>query len=76
MSELHEDIPADRILVMGRTTGFRIGNTIPQQYRLARKSTGELILQGAYFWNDGTSFGHEWREIPTVYLDEEGNEKP
>jgi hypothetical protein len=76
MSELREEMTGIPPLMMGRAIGACMENTIPQRYRLARKSTGELILQGAYFWNDGTSFGHEWRDIPTVYLDEEGNEKP
>lgn len=38
-------------------------------YRLARRK-GELILQGAYRWQQGSMSGFEWRDIPIVDLDE------
>ena len=38
----------------------------PDLYRLARKRNGEIILQGAYFWQEGNEYGHEWREIPMI----------
>lgn len=46
----------------------RIEKTAPDGYRLARKQSGELVLQGAYMWTQGRDYGHEWRDIPTVDL--------
>jgi len=41
----------------------------PEQYRLAKKPDGTLVLQGAcYRWKDG-KLGHDWRDIPTVELE-------
>lgn len=42
-------------------------------YRLANKSDGTLVLQGCYTWHEGLSkSGIEWRDLPTVSLDDEG----
>ena len=38
-------------------------------YRFARRK-GELILQGAYRWQQGLMSGFEWRDIPIIELDE------
>lgn len=42
----------------------------PSQYRLCKKSNGELILQGEFFVSgikDGIKFGGcEWKDIKTV----------
>jgi len=49
----------------------RIEKLTPDAYRLAKKPDGTLILQGAYFWQEGkTYYGHDWRDIPTVDLEE------
>ena len=48
----------------------RIENITPVAYRL-RKKNGELVLQGAYFWQQGKDCGHDWRDIPTVIYSEE-----
>ena len=47
----------------------RLENSDPTAYRLARRK-GELVLQGAYRWNQGSDWGFEWRDIPIVELDE------
>jgi len=44
----------------------RIESSTPSKYRLGRKPDGELVLQGAYFWQQGTIAGYEWRDIETV----------
>ena len=49
---------------------IRIENSTPSAYRLGRRS-GELVIQGAYQWQQGLKYGHEWRDIPTVDLDAE-----
>lgn len=55
---------------VGSTMGpLRTQSPVPTNYRLARRPNGELILQGAYFWQQGQDYGHEWRNIPTVELD-------
>lgn len=39
----------------------------PTSYRLLKKTTGELVLQGAFFWQEEGSerAGFEWRELKT-----------
>ena len=54
---------------MATTAPRRTEKATPDAYRLAKKSDGELVLQGAYMWQEGwTNYGHEWRDIPTVDL--------
>ncbi len=49
----------------------RTEKTTPDAYRLAKKPDGTLVLQGAYMWQEGwNNYGHEWRDIPTVELQE------
>ena len=49
--------------------GIRVESSAPCAYRLARYPNGDLVLQGAYMWTDGTAGGFEWRDIPTVDLE-------
>lgn len=53
----------------------RLERTMPDHYRLARKPNGELVLQGAYEWQQGYRGGYTWRDIPTVELTDTGVEK-
>lgn len=46
----------------------RVEKTTPDAYRLAKKPDGTVVLQGAYMWQEGRNYGHEWRDIPTVEL--------
>jgi len=46
----------------------------PREYRLAKTHTGDLVLQGAYYWSCGMNSGFEWKTIPTVDLNEKGEE--
>jgi hypothetical protein len=52
----------------------RVEKGAPGAYRLARYRADdgaiELKLQGCYLWWQGSEFGHEWRDIPTVDLTE------
>lgn len=50
------------------SNAVRVEKLSPDGYRLARKPNGELILQGAYMWQQGRDYGHEWCDIPTVDL--------
>jgi hypothetical protein len=45
---------------------YKIVDTIPSAYRLMKKASGELVLQGAYEWQEGQKHGYEWQDIPTV----------
>lgn len=40
-----------------------------REYRLGSRG-GELILQGNFYWFDFDGEHSEWRDIPTVFLDE------
>ena len=52
------------------TAPTRTESTVPAAYRLAKKPDETLVLQGAYSWQEGwNTFGHEWRDIPTVDLE-------
>lgn len=56
------------VSMLASTGPARIEKTAPDGYRLARKSSGEVVLQGAYMWQQGREYGHDWRDIPTVEL--------
>ena len=47
---------------------LRTESMSPVGYRLARKPNGEVVLQGAYEWGQGSYGGYEWRDIETVEL--------
>lgn len=50
-------------------TPIRTESTHPVASHLARKPDGELILQGAYQWQEGWDKSEiEWRDIPTEQL--------
>ena len=51
------------------TGSSKVENTIPSAYRLAKKTDGILVLQGAYYWQEGGDSGYTWRDIPTVELE-------
>lgn len=53
-------------LPIGKVTAARTEHHAPAAYRLLQKKDGTLVLQGAYYWNQGARYGHEWRDIPTV----------
>jgi hypothetical protein len=47
----------------------RVEDGVAKAYRLARRND-ELVLQGCFQWTCGWEYGHEWRDIPIVDLDE------
>lgn len=50
----------------------KVHKSIPIKYRLARTFTGELMLQGYFFWVEHLGGnGYEWQDILTVELDPE-----
>jgi hypothetical protein len=46
----------------------------PHNFRLAQYPDGNKRLQGAYQWSQGQQWGIEWRDIPTVYVGNDGQE--
>jgi hypothetical protein len=66
------EVNSDSYTVM-RTVAARVESNSPVLYRLCMTPSGKLYLQGAFQWNQGNAYGHEWRTIPTVIVDvEEG----
>lgn len=47
----------------------RMESIHPITYRLAKRA-GEMVLQGGFQWAEGESGGIEWRDMPTVNLDD------
>lgn len=47
---------------------FRMEKTTPDLYRLGKRSNGEIVLQGAFFWQEGNNSGLNWRDLETVQL--------
>ena len=62
MTDTKPTINTDKVLA----GAARVENQTPAAYRLARKPDGELVLQGAYQWQQGRDYGHTWRDIETV----------
>lgn len=60
------------ITFTGKLVPARVEYSDPRAYRIARRN-GELILQGAFSWSEGNSYGHNWRDIPIVDLDFQEN---
>jgi hypothetical protein len=60
----------DSNLVKVIASSCRVESLDPASYRLLKKKSGELVLQGAYFWQDGSNHGYEWRDIETEIEDD------
>jgi len=52
----------------------RFQSISPVSFRLGKLHTGELVLQGSYPWQEGDIRGIDWKTIPTVNLDSNGDE--
>lgn len=57
-----------------RITPARIESSFPNGFRMARYPDGHVALQGAYSWSQGNEGGIFWKDIPTVEVDESGQE--
>jgi hypothetical protein len=44
----------------------RVRSIQPVAYRLVQKVDGTLVLQGAFYWTEGSNGGHDWEDIPTI----------
>lgn len=58
----------------GLTTGQichpRVGSGAPANFRWGRRN-GTLVLQVGYAWRQGAEHGVDWKDVPTVDLDNE-----
>ena len=72
-AERKEPIQEDRLATVATIpdSWARFESINPSGYRLVRKRNGEMVLQGAFHWQQGFSTsGFEWRDIPTVDVDD------
>ena len=53
-------------VMLAKIVPARIEYGTPSAYRLCRKKSGDLVLQGAFGWEEGATHGYEWRDIPEV----------
>ena len=44
----------------------RVRSNQPVAYRLMQKIDGTMVLQGAFYWTEGSNGGHDWEDIPTI----------
>jgi hypothetical protein len=52
--------------VIGTIAPCRARSNSPVAYRLMKKKTGELVLQGAFQWTEGLNkSGIDWEDLPT-----------
>jgi len=56
----------NNILGISGVVAARVENMKPELYRLCRKKNGALVRQGCFTWQEGTTHGHEWRDLQTV----------
>lgn len=50
----------------------RIEAPFPNGFRIAQYPDGSTRIQGAYAWSQGQLGGIEWRDLPIVQVDEQG----
>ena len=54
-------------IITSTITAPKVVDTKPSQYRLMKKKSGELVLQGAYMWQQGLDkSGFDWKDLETV----------
>ena len=44
----------------------KVRSNQPVAYRLMQKADGTMVLQGAFYWTEGSNGGHDWEDIPTI----------
>ena len=78
MSPLVENTLLMGTLDWDATDGFhlapaRIEACFPNGLRIAQYPDGRQELQGAYSWSQGNMGGVDWKPLPVVLIDEDGN---
>jgi len=54
------------------TAAVRTVGTVPIGFRFGKYPDGSCRLQGCYMWNEGIKHGQLWKDIPTVFVDQQG----
>ena len=57
-------------LITGQIGYARVGSGTPTDFRWGRRN-GALVLQVGYPWRQGAEHGVDWKDVPTVDLDNE-----
>ena len=57
-------------LITGQIGYPRVGSGAPANFRWGRRN-GTLVLQAGYAWRQGAEHGVDWKDVPTVDLDNE-----
>lgn len=52
----------------------RVESQYPNAFRQAKYPNGSVVIQGAYAWSQGSEGGVVWRDLPLVYVNEDGQE--
>ena len=52
----------------------RIESLYPNAFRQAMYPNGKVVVQGAYAWSEGSMGGIIWKDLPLVYIDDDGKE--
>lgn len=52
----------------------RVDSNSPNAFRMAVYPDGSARVQGAYAWSEGSIGGVEWRDLPVVFVDMDGQE--
>ena len=53
--------------IIGLTIGAsKVKSMQASSYRLLQKTDGTTVLQGAFYWTEGSNGGHDWEDIPTI----------
>lgn len=65
-------------LVLGeggiRCAAARVESQYPNVFRQAVYPNGRVVVQGAYAWSQGSEGGVVWKDLPLVFVNEEGQE--
>lgn len=57
-----------------RVAPARIESQYPNAFRQAMYPNGKVVVQGAYAWSEGSMGGIIWKDLPLVYVDDDGKE--
>jgi len=57
-----------------RVAPARIESLYPNAFRQAMYPNGKVVVQGAYAWSEGSIGGIIWKDLPLVYVDDDGKE--
>ena len=52
----------------------RVESHYPNMFRQAVYPNGRVAVQGAYAWHQGSEGGVIWKDLPLVFVNEDGSE--